>query len=186
MSQIGEIRFENQGLGCKRDSAGSTCWCKTWMCAEEGLCDCLFPQYYANSAVPPLMRQTEREVRRDSCDKVHIVFTEGDDLHVLCAIVSLMTARRRVVQNSSRVMCDSCERSVSSFQSCLCSDSGQSQFKREQFICAGCLMTTGIERWESHECNNPGQLRKDCSVRARNALPRKERSPKERELKQQL
>ena len=34
--EIGEIRFENQGLGCKRDSAGSTCWCKTWMCAEIG------------------------------------------------------------------------------------------------------------------------------------------------------
>ena len=25
-------------------------------------------------------------------------------------------------------------------------------------------MMTGIERWESHECNKPGQLRKDCSV----------------------
>ena len=23
---------------------------------------------------------------------------------------------------------------------------------------------TGIERWESHECNKPGQMRKDCSV----------------------
>ena len=25
-------------------------------------------------------------------------------------------------------------------------------------------MMTGIERWESHECNKPGQLRTDCSV----------------------
>ena len=46
---------------------------------EEGLRDCLFPQYYANLGVSPLMRRTEREVRRDSCDKVHKVFTEGDD-----------------------------------------------------------------------------------------------------------
>ena len=110
------------------------------------------------------MRRTEREVRRDSNDKVHMVFTEGDALHVLCAMVSFKTARRRVAQTSSRVMCDSCERSVSSFQGCLFSHSGQSQFKQEQSICAGCLMMTGIECWESHECNKPGQLRKDCSV----------------------
>ena len=69
-----------------------------------------------------------------------------------------------VVQTSSRVRCDSCERSVSSFQGCLFSDSGQSQFKREQFIRTGCLIMTGIERWESHECNKPGHLRTDCSV----------------------
>ena len=25
-------------------------------------------------------------------------------------------------------------------------------------------MMAGTERWESHECNKPGQLRKDCSV----------------------
>ena len=25
-------------------------------------------------------------------------------------------------------------------------------------------MMTGIERWESHECNKTGQLRTDCSV----------------------
>ena len=25
-------------------------------------------------------------------------------------------------------------------------------------------MMAGIERWESHECNKPGKLRKDCSV----------------------
>ena len=93
-----------------------------------------------------------------------MVFTEGDDIHVRCAIVSFKKARLRVVQTSSRVMCDRCERSVSSFQGCLLSDSGQSQFKREQFIRTGCLMMTGIERWESHECNKPGKLRKDCSV----------------------
>ena len=131
---------------------------------EEGLRDCSFPQYYANPGVSPLMRRTERDVRRDSCDKVHIVFTEGDDIHVLCATVSLKTARRRVVQTSSRVMCDSYERSVSSVQGCMFSDSGQSQFQREQFIRTGCLLMTGIERWESHECNKPGQLRKYCSV----------------------
>ena len=110
---------------------------------EEGSRDCLFPQYYTNPGVSPLIIRTEREVRRDSCDKVHIVFTEGEDTHVLCAIVSLTTARGRAVQTSS--------------------DSGQSQFKREQFVRAGCLMI-GIERWESHECDKPGQLRTDCNV----------------------
>ena len=109
-------------------------------------------------------------MRRDSCDKVHMVFTEGDDIHVLCAIVSFKTARRRVAQYSSQVMCDSCERSVSSFQSCLFSESVQSQFKPEQFIHTGCLLMTGIERWESHECN------KLAAVCTRNALLRKERS----------
>ena len=143
---------------------------------DEGLRGCLLPQYFANPGV--LMRRTEREVRQESCDKVHIVFTEGDDIHVLCAIVSLKTARR-VVQNSSRVMCDSCERSVSSFQSCLFSDSGQSQFKREQFICAGCLMMIGTECWESHECNKPGQLRKDCSVQETHCRERKQAQRKE-------
>ena len=113
---------------------------------EEGLSDCFFPQYNANPGASRLGRGTERGVRRDSC-----------------AIVSFKTARRRVAQTSSRVMCDICERSVSSFHGCLLSDSGQSQFKREQFIRAGCLMMTGIERWESHECNKPGQLRTDCS-----------------------
>ena len=94
---------------------------------EEGLRGCLFQQYFANPGVSPLMRQTERGVRRDSC-----------------AIFSFNTARRRVVQTSSRVMCDICERSVSSVQVCLFSDSGQSQFQRGQFIFAGCLMMTGI------------------------------------------
>ena len=78
--------------------------------------------------------------------------------------VSFKTARRRVVQTSSRVMCDSCERSVSSFQGCLLSDNGQPQFKQEQFIRGGCWMMAGIERWEFHECNNPGHLQTDCSV----------------------
>ena len=131
---------------------------------EEVLCDCLFPQYYANPEVSPLRGRTERGARRDSC-----------------ATVSFKTARRRVVQTSSRVMCDICERSVSSFQGCLLSDSGQSQFKREQFIRAGCWTLTGIERWESHECNKLGQLQTDC-----NASPRKDTSPNERELKQPL
>ena len=55
---------------------------------EEGLCGYFFPQYYANPGVSSLRRRTEREVRRGSCDKVHIVFTEGDDIHVLCVLVS--------------------------------------------------------------------------------------------------
>ena len=103
-------------------------------------------------------------MRRNSCGKEHMVFAEGDAIHVLCAVVSFKTARRRVVQNSSRVMCDNCGRSVSTVQRCLLSVSGQSQLKQEQFICAGCLMTTGTELWEAHECNKPGQLRKNCSV----------------------
>ena len=51
---------------------------------EKGLRDCFFPKYYANPGVSPLRRRTERQVRRDSCDKVHIVFTEGAAVHVLC------------------------------------------------------------------------------------------------------
>ena len=119
-----------------------------------------------------MRRRNEREVRRDSCDKAHIVFTEGDDIHVMCVIVSFETARRRVVQHSSRVMCDSCERSVPSFHGCLFSDSGQSQ-------CTGCLMMIGIERWESYECNTPGQLRKDCSVQETHCGERKQAQMKE-------
>ena len=53
---------------------------------------------------------------------------------------------------------------MSEVQGCLFLDSGQSQFKREQFIRTGCLIMTGIDRWESYECNKPGQLREDCSV----------------------
>ena len=174
---IREMRLESQGLGSKREiqlevfvGAKRECLPKlvVWLKYdridddaedernEKGLRDCFFPQYNANPGVSPLRRRTERQVRRDSCDKVHTVFTEGDAIHVLCAIVSFETARRRVVQTTSRVRCDSCERSVSSFQGCLFSDSGQSQFKREKFIRTGCLMMTGIERRGSHECNKPG------------------------------
>ena len=136
---------------------------------EEVLCDCLFPQYYANPGVSPWRRRTERGVRRDSC-----------------AIISFLTARRRVVQTSSRVMCDSCERSVSSFQGCLLSDSRHSQFEREQFIRAGCWTLTGIERWESHECNMPGQMRTDCSVCTKCIAEKGNKAKRERDLKHQL
>ena len=77
---------------------------------------------------------------------------------LLSAIVSFETVRRRVVQTSSKVTCDRCERSVSSFQGCLFSESGEPQFKRGQFIRTGCLMMTGIERGESYEGNMPGQV----------------------------
>ena len=126
---------------------------------EEVLCDCLFPQFYANPGVSPLRRRTERGARRDSC-----------------AVASFRTARRREVQTSSRVVCDICERSVSSFHGCSLSDSGQSQDKREQFIRAGCWTLTGIERWECHECSKLGHLRTDCSVcRERKQAQKRER-----------
>ena len=38
-------------------------------------------------------------------------------------------------------------------------------------------MMTGTERWESHECNKPGQLIKDCSVYKRRIVE-KENKPK--------
>ena len=98
---------------------------------KEVLCDSFFAQCTASPGASQLRRRTER---RDTCGKEHIVFAEGDAIHVLCAIVSFKTARRRVVQTSSRVMCDSRGRSVSAVQVCLLSDSGQSQFKREQLI----------------------------------------------------
>ena len=60
---------------------------------EEGLRDCLFPQHYEKTGASPLTRRTERGVRRYTCDKVHIVFTESDSIHVLCAIVSFKKAR---------------------------------------------------------------------------------------------
>ena len=50
---------------------------------EEGVRDCLFPQYYANPGVFPLRRRTERGVRRDSC-----------------VTVSFKTGRRREEQTS--------------------------------------------------------------------------------------
>ena len=148
---------------------------KTWMPVEmgssvearaqrRGLARFLTSTVLHNSGVSPSRRRTERAVRRGSWGKVHTVFTEGDDIRVLSAIVSFKTGRRRVVQNSSQVMGDSCEQSVSSFRGCLFSESGQSQFKRGQFIRTGCLMMTGIERWESYEGNKRGQLYKDCSV----------------------
>ena len=135
---------------------------------EEVLRDCLFPQFYTNP-----------------CGKEHMVFTEGDDIRELSAIVSFKTDRRRVAQTSSQLMCNSFERSASSFQECLFSDSGQSQFKRAQFIRTGCLMISGIERWESYEGNKPGQLCKDCS-KYKKRTAEKGNKPKGRELKQQL
>ena len=40
----------------------------------------------------------------------------------------------------------------------VCSQTLASGFlKQEQFMCAGCCMMAGIERWESHECKKPGQ-----------------------------
>ena len=110
-------------------------------CNEEVLYDCFFWECPGASL---MRRQTECEVRRHSC-----------------VIVSFKSVRRRVVQTRSRVMCDCCRRSVSAVEDCLFSDSGQSYFKREHFICAGCLMMVGIERWESHERNKPGQLQTD-------------------------
>ena len=131
---------------------------------EEVLCDCLFPQFYANPRVSPLRRRTERGARRDSC-----------------AIASFRTARRREVQTSSRVVCDICERSVSSFHGCSLSDSGQSQDKREQIIRAGCWTLTGIERWECHECSKLGHLRTDCSVYKKRIAEKGNNPKRERE-----
>ena len=98
---------------------------------EEVLCDCFFPQRKTSLGVSPLMRRTEREVRSDSCDEVDRVFTEGDAIHKLCAIVSFKTTRRRAVHNSSRVMRDSCGRSVSSFQGCVSSQTRVSRKSSE-------------------------------------------------------
>ena len=103
-------------------------------------------------------------MRPVSCGKVHTIVTEGDDIRVLGATVSFKTGRRRVVQISQPVMRDSRERSVSSFQGWLFSESGQSQFMRGQCIRTGCLVMIGIERWESYDGNKPGHLCKDCSV----------------------
>ena len=125
---------------------------------------CFFQHRTACLGASPLRRRTERDVREDSCGKGNIVFAEGDAIHVLCAAVSFKTARLRAVRTRSRVVCDSCGRSVPAAQGFLLSDSGQSRFKQEQFIRTGCLMTAGTELWEAHECNKPGQLRKDCSV----------------------
>ena len=94
-----------------------------------------------------MKRRTEGEARQDSCD-----------------IGSFKAVRRRLVQTSSQVMCASCRRAVSAIRGCLFSDCGQSYFKQEHFIRAGCWMVAGTERWESHECNKPGQLQTDYRV----------------------
>ena len=75
-------------------------------------------------------------------------------------VVTVKTDRSWVVQTSSRVMCDGCERSVSSFSGCLLSDSGESRFKHPVGMNRLCLTLTGVERWESHESNKSRQLRK--------------------------
>ena len=133
---------------------------KTNAMKKEVLCDCFFLQCNASPGASPLTKRTEREVRRDSCDSEHTVVAEEDAIHMLWSVVSFQTARRSVAQTSSRIVCDSCRWSVFAVQGCLLSDSGQSQFKQEQCICVGCLMMAVIERWESHECNKPEQLRK--------------------------
>ena len=92
------------------------------------------------------------------------VFAASDAVHVLYAIVLFKTAPLRVVRTSSRVVCDSCGRSVPAAQGVFFSDSGQSRFTKEQFFCAGCFRTASTELWETHECNRPGLLRKNCSV----------------------
>ena len=86
----------------------------------------------------PWRIRTKRDVRQDSLGKEHIVVVESDAIHRLCSVVSFKTAQRRVVQTSSRILCDGCGRSVSAVQGRLCSDAGRLQFKQEQVICAGC------------------------------------------------
>ena len=92
---------------------------------EEGFRDCLFTQYYGNFEASPLVRRTEREVRRDSCGKEHIVVTEGNEIHMLCAIVSFKTARRRVAQKQ--------------FASHVTVASGQ--FPRSKVVCSQTLLS---------------------------------------------
>ena len=127
---------------------------------EEVLCDCFFPQYIVSPGTSPTMRRTKCKVRRDSCD-----------------IVSFKTVRRRVVQTSSQVMCDSCRRAVSAGQGCWLSDSDQSHFKQEQPLCTGLLddgwylLNVGILMNASRHCTRTPAC-------ARNALPGKETSPK--------
>ena len=125
---------------------------------------CFFPHRTASPGASPLRRRTERDVRKDSCGKGNIVFMECDALHVPYAIVSFKTDRLWMVRISLQVLCYSCGRSIPADQGCSLSGSGQLRFMREQFIYAGCLMTAGTELWEAHECNKPGQLRKNHSV----------------------
>ena len=115
---------------------------------EEDLCDCFLPQYIVSPGTSPTMRRTKCEVRRDSCN-----------------IVSFKTVRRREVQTSSQVMCDSCRRAVSAVEGRWLSDSDQSHFKQEQLLCAGCWMMAGIElNVGSLMCKKLGQFQTDCSV----------------------
>ena len=149
--------------------------------------DCLRPQYYTKPGVSQLSETNRaRSATRQLWQSAHSLHGRSTISDVLSAIVSFETVRRRVVQTSSQVMCDSCERSVSSFRGSLFSESGQSQFKRGQFIRSGCLMMTSIERWESHECNEPGQLRKGLQCAQETHCRESETSPKERGWKQQL
>ena len=106
---------------------------------------CFFPHRAASLGASPLRRRTERDVRKDSCGNRNMVFAEGDAIHVLCATVSFKTARLRVVRTSSRVVCDSCVRSVSAARCFWLLDSGQLRVIQEQFIRIGCLMMAGTD-----------------------------------------
>ena len=134
---------------------------------KKVMCDCFFPQYKASFGSSPWRRRTKCEVRREQLlTKNHIVVAESDAIHMQCSVVSFKTARRRVVQTmfANRVRQLRAVSIRSPRLVWLFLDFGQSQFKQEQLICVGCLMMAGIERWESHECNKLGQLRKDRSV----------------------
>ena len=96
-------------------------------------------------------RRTERSVRRNSC-----------------AVVSFKTARRRVVQTSSRVMCDSCERSVSAVLGCLC-----------RLWSVAVQARTVYSRWMLDA--KPGQMRTDCSVYKKRIAERGNKPKRERE-----
>jgi len=92
-----------------------------------------------------LRRRTGSDVLKNGRGRGNIVFAEGDALNVPFTIVSFRTARLWVVRAGSRVVCDSCARSVPTAQGFLLSDSGRSRFMQERFLCAGCLMTAGAE-----------------------------------------
>ena len=169
------MQFENQRLGSKRGSAGNTCWCRTWMLVEmESSVDARaqrrrLPRLLVSTRLHKPCSISVGETKR-ACNATKQLWQSAhsrhgnDDIRVLGAIVSFKTSRRRVVQISQPVMCDSCERSISSFQGCLFSESGQSQFQRGQSIRTGCLVMIGIERWESYDGNKLGHFCKDCSV----------------------
>ena len=116
-------------------------------------------------------------MREGSCDKRNTVVKEGNTINVLCDTVSFKTVRLRVVRAGFRVVCDSCERSVSAAQGLLISDFDQLRVTQDQSKCAGCLMTAGTGVWASHECDKTGQLRKDCSV-CKKRVDEKENTPK--------